>query len=263
MSDGDGRKSGKKNVLDRVSVRIRNFGQHLSTPNIRRRSRSLSPTPSSPSSKETSPAAVVTPGTSVQSTTNASSASGPPAPNHTLVSSTAASPTGAGPATPAASSATIGEPAATPPIPTTLPQTLSPLEIRQRTAELLKERLKSEEVEKIKWDETTPEQAKAVVQEVQNSLEGRPEHTGKMYKTLQYINKYATIVDVAIQHQPCITALVWAGIRTVIQVGDQPLFLSSYLSGITGYLYGHQSGECGGLRGQARFICLLPSHCSG
>ena len=263
MSDGDGRKSGKKSVLDRVSVRIRNFGQHLSTPNIRRRSRSLSPTPSSPSSKETSPAAAVTPGTPVQPTTNASSASGPPAPNHTLVSSTAASPTGAGPATPAASSATIGQPAATLPIPTTLPQTLSPLEIRQRTAELLKERLKSEEVEKIKWDETTPEQAKAVVQEVQKSFEGRPEHIGKMHKTLQYINKYATIVDVAIQHQPCITALVWAGMRTVIQVGDQPLFLNSYLSGITGYLYDHQSSECGGLWIQARSICLLPSHCSG
>ena len=105
--------------------------------------------------------------------------------------------------------------------------------------ELLKERLRPEEVEKIKWDETTPEQAKTVVQEIQNSLEGRPEHTGKMHKTLQYINKYATIVDVAIQHQPCITALVWAGMRTVIQVGDQPLFLNSYLSGTTGYLYDH------------------------
>ena len=262
MSDGDGRKSGKKSVLDRVSVRIRNFGQHLSTPNVRRRPRSLSPIPSSPFSKETSPAAV-TPGTPVRSATNISSASGPPAPSHTVASSTAASPTGTSAATPTTSSATIGQPAATLLIPTTLPQTLSPLEIRQRTAELLKERLKPEEVEKIKWDETTPEQAKAVVQEVQKSFEGKPEHTGKMYKTLQYINMYATIVDVATQHQPSITALVWAGMRAVIQVGGQPLFLNFCLSGTTEDLYGHQLGEPGGLWAQARFICLLPSQCSG
>ena len=123
--------------------------------------------------------------------------------------------------------------------PTTLPHTLSPLEIRQRTADLLKDRLTPEEVEKINWDDTTPEQAKAVVEEVQKSLEGKPEHTGKMYKTLQYINKYATIIDVAIQHQPCITALVWAGMRTVIQVGDRPRSPNSYLSGTRGCLYSH------------------------
>ena len=121
-------------------------------------------------------------------------------------------------------SATTGQPAATlatlaqTPTATAIPQTLSPLEIRQRTADLLKIRLTSEEAKKIKWDETTEEQAKAVVEEVQRSLKGKPDHTGKMYKTLQYINQYSKIIDVAIQHQPCITALVWAGMRTVIQV---------------------------------------------
>jgi hypothetical protein len=90
-------------------------------------------------------------------------------------------------------------------------------------------------MEKIKWDETTPDQAKAVVEGVQKSLEGKPDHTGKMYKTLQYINKYSTIIDVAIQHQPCITALVWAGMRTVIQVCGSPSFLySAYPSGAPG-----------------------------
>ena len=104
----------------------------------------------------------------------------------------------------------------------------SPLEIRQRTVNLLKNRLTPEEVEEIEWDETTEEQAKAVIEEVQKSLEGKPEHTGKMYKTLQYINQYSKIIDVAIQHQPCITALVWAGVRTVIQVCDHSLFVNLY-----------------------------------
>jgi len=100
---------------------------------------------------------------------------------------------------------------------------LSLTEIRERTAELLRKKLRPEEVEKLKWDETTAEQAKEVVNTVKQSMEGKPEHTGKMYKTLQYVNKYCTIIDVAIQHQPQITALVWAGVRTVIQVCE--LFL--------------------------------------
>ena len=89
-------------------------------------------------------------------------------------------------------------------------------------------------MEKIKWGETSLEQAKAVVEEVHKSLKGMPEYMGTMYKTLQYINKYATIIDVAIQHQPHITALVWAGLRAVIQVGGRLLSLNSYPSSTTG-----------------------------
>ena len=227
-------------MQDRATAEIRNFGQRLSISRFRQRSRLPSPAPSSSSSKNTSPATSVIPGsTQVLSATNTPPASGSPTPSRTFASSTTAGAAGTSHTTPSASSAASGESTATLTIPTTLLQALSPLEIRQRTAELLKDRLKPEELEKIKWDETTPEQAKAVVQEVQKSLEGKPEHTGKMHKTLQYINKYATIVDIAIQHQPCITALVWAGMRTVIQVGDQSLFLSSYQSGTRGYLYDH------------------------
>jgi hypothetical protein len=39
-----------------------------------------------------------------------------------------------------------------------------------------------------------------------------------VYKILQHVDNYCKIVDVAIQHQPQITALVWAGIRMGIQV---------------------------------------------
>jgi hypothetical protein len=40
----------------------------------------------------------------------------------------------------------------------------------------------------------------------------------KIKKILEIIEQYMTIVDVAIQHHPDITALVWAGIRFMIQV---------------------------------------------
>ena len=111
---------------------------------------------------------------------------------------------------------------------TARPQVLSPFEIRQRTADLLKKRLTPEEVKKIKWGETTEEQAKAVIEEVRWSLKKKPDHTGKIYKTLQYINNYSQIIDVAIQHQPHITALVWAGVRTVIQVRGHYLYVNFY-----------------------------------
>ena len=219
MSSIGDSKLGKKSTQGRIAASIRNFGHSLPTPNFRRRSRSLSPAPpASPSSdRKTPPVATITPSTQVLSATNTRPTAGPSAPSHTFASSADASPTGTG--TGPAISPTLVQ---TPPTPTALLQTLSPLEIRQRTADLLKDRLTPEEVEEIKWDETTPEQAKAVVEGVQKSLEGKPEHAGKMYKALQYVNKYSTIVDVAIQHQPCITALVWAGMRTVIQVGHRP-----------------------------------------
>ena len=41
---------------------------------------------------------------------------------------------------------------------------------------------------------------------------------GRMRKILKSLDKYSTIVDVAIQHHPDITALVWAGFRFILQV---------------------------------------------
>ena len=239
-------------MRDRVVAEVRNFGHRLSIPSFGGRSRSPSPAPSPSSGRKKPPDAAVTSCTQALPTTNTSPSARLLASSYIVTSSTISSPTGTGPATFPASPATTRQPAASipalaqaPPTLTTRPQTLSPLEIRQRTADLLKKRLTPREVEKIKWDETTEEQAKAVVEGLQKSLEGKPEHKG-MYKTMQYINKYSTIIDVAVQHQPCITALVWAGVRTVIQVGDRLLSLYSYLSSTTGYLYDHRLGECGG-----------------
>ena len=221
MSGSDSGNPGRKRIRDRVATRIRNFD-----PRSRSRPPPITPCAQAP---------------------NASPTARLPAPSHTFANSTTASPagTGTGSATFPAGAATTGQPTATPPTltqapptPTDLPQTLSPLEIRQRTADLLNERLTPEEVKEIKWGETTPEQAKVVVEEVRKSMEGKPGHTGKMYKTLQYVNTYSKIIDVAIQHQPCITALVWAGVRTVIQVCGWLLFLNICASGIISSLCG-------------------------
>ena len=48
------------------------------------------------------------------------------------------------------------------------------------------------------------------------------ERLGKALKTM---DKYATIVDVAIQHSPEVTALVWAGVRGMLQVRIRFLLL--------------------------------------
>ena len=238
MSNGNDGEPGKRSMRAWASAKVRNIGQRLSIPNPKRRSRSPSPAPSSSSGRKPQPEGSVTLFPQALSTAKTTSIAGPRAPGHTFASSAVASPTGAGLATSPVCSATTGQPAATPltlaqtpPIPAALPQTLSPLEVRQLTADLLKKRLTPEEVEKIKWGETTEEQAKAVVEEVQKSLEGKPDHTGKVYKTLQYINQYSKIIDVAIQHQPCITALVWAGMRAVIQVCGHSLFVNLYPPG--------------------------------
>ena len=218
----------------RATAWVRDISQHLRIPSSKQRPRSPSPAPSSSSGRKPQPE-TRTPYPQALPTTNTPPIAGPRVPDHTLAGSAIASPTGAGPVISPISSTTTKQPATTPPTlaekhptPTALPRTLSPLEIHQRTADLLKKRLAPEEVKKINWEETTEEQAKDVVEKVKKSLEEKPEHTGKMYKTLQYINLYSKIIDVAIQHQPCITALVWAGVRTVIQVCGNFLSVNLY-----------------------------------
>jgi hypothetical protein len=98
---------------------------------------------------------------------------------------------------------------------------LSPAEIRERTLELLKQKLNAKELERLQWDEytgTTAEKSKEMVEGVRRSMDGKQDHTKKMYKILQHVDNYSKIIDVAIQHQPQITALVWAGIRMGFQV---------------------------------------------
>jgi len=98
---------------------------------------------------------------------------------------------------------------------------LGQTEIRGLTYKVLKGRLSPEELVTLRWDQytgTTAEQAKEVVEGVKNILNSNQFRATKIEKVLQYADKYCKIIDVAIQHQPDITALVWAGIRMSIQV---------------------------------------------
>lgn len=49
-------------------------------------------------------------------------------------------------------------------------------------------------------------------------------------RILKSMEKYAKVVDTAIQHQPEITALVWAGVRTLLQVRHDSLDASIVLT---------------------------------
>jgi len=105
--------------------------------------------------------------------------------------------------------------------PTTPPIWLKPLtaiEISQRTYEHLKEKLSDKELEGLNWSTYSGTTAEKDIEDVKEKLEGHRQGAQKMNNILLYVNKYCAIVDVAIQHQPDITALVWAGARTIIQV---------------------------------------------
>jgi hypothetical protein len=103
--------------------------------------------------------------------------------------------------------------------------TLQPLdedEIRKRTFSFLKEKLHGRELEELRWDKytgTTIEQANEAIGEVKRLVEkSKQSRWPKMDKVSQYVERYIKIIDVAIQHQPEVTTLVWAGMRTCIQV---------------------------------------------
>ena len=54
--------------------------------------------------------------------------------------------------------------------------------------------------------------------EVEN---GKPFLTrGRVYNILRKVEKFVKIVDIAIQHHPDVVALVWAGVRMLLQVCD-------------------------------------------
>ena len=56
--------------------------------------------------------------------------------------------------------------------------------------------------------------------DIKNPIEqrGKGPGEGRWRKILKTIDSYSTIVDTAIQHNPAITALVWASVRAILQV---------------------------------------------
>jgi len=53
---------------------------------------------------------------------------------------------------------------------------------------------------------------------IQDGLGDRSEFRKTMESSLLTFNQYATSIDVLVQHQPHVTALIWGAIRTLIQV---------------------------------------------
>ena len=94
---------------------------------------------------------------------------------------------------------------------------LSTSEIRERTNDALKKRLTLEELRGVKWEGSVGSTAK-IIEDLKTTLQDRNQHSKTANNILQNINKYCAIVDIAIQHHPDITSLVWAGARTLIQV---------------------------------------------
>jgi len=52
----------------------------------------------------------------------------------------------------------------------------------------------------------------------------------RLRKVLKTVGSYARIVDRSIQHNPAITALVWAGVRAILQVRQRSFINSKEIS---------------------------------
>ena len=90
-------------------------------------------------------------------------------------------------------------------------------EIRARTNAALARRLTPKELQEVKWEGSVDSTAK-IIEDLKTTLHDHNQHSKTVNNILQHINRYCAIVDIGIQHHPDITALVWAGARTLIQV---------------------------------------------
>ncbi|KAF8247260.1 hypothetical protein K440DRAFT_629494 [Wilcoxina mikolae CBS 423.85] len=130
-------------------------------------------------------------------------------------------------------------------------QYCNPRQMLEHTCALARERLTTEESQDIKTDEPSGDKAESAVEEIRSkifpsqdsktdepsgdkaesameeirraldkkrSMEKNSKTQQRIVKILKIMDKYCTIVDVAIQHHPDITALVWAGVRTFLMV---------------------------------------------
>jgi len=95
--------------------------------------------------------------------------------------------------------------------------------IWQRSLDLAQERLKEKKLPPL---ESTNPMFKSVagvsspVEDLRRSIDqgGKGPGTDRWRKILKIIGTYERLVDTAIQHSPAITALVWAGVKTILQV---------------------------------------------
>ena len=119
-------------------------------------------------------------------------------------------------------------------------QPMSTSEIRERTYAALTRRLTSEELRGVKWEGSEGSTAK-IIEDLKTALHENNQHSKTMSNILQHINKYCAIVDIAIQHHQDITALVWAGARTLIQVSRTLNIVPFWKENLIPFLAGDQS----------------------
>ena len=117
---------------------------------------------------------------------------------------------------------------------------MSTSEIRERTNAALTRRLTPEELRGVKWEGCVGSTAK-IIEDLKTTLHGHNQHSKTASNILQHINRYCAIVDIAIQHHPDITALVWAGARTLIQVSRTLNNISFWKQNLIPSLVGDQS----------------------
>jgi hypothetical protein len=86
----------------------------------------------------------------------------------------------------------------------------------QRAYEIARQKL-SEDKRNLLSDERDGSSGYRAVLDLTRSNRQRT-HRKKFHKIVKGVETYANIVDVAIQHSPTITALVWAGVRFLLQV---------------------------------------------
>ena len=116
---------------------------------------------------------------------------------------------------------------------------MSTSEIRERTYAALTERLTYEELRRVKWEGSEGSTTK-IIEDLKTTLRENNQHSKTTSNILQHINKYCAIVDIAIQHHPDVTALVWAGARTLIQV-SQTLDIVIWRENLIPFLAGDKS----------------------
>ena len=106
-----------------------------------------------------------------------------------------------------------------PTVTTPSPPIILPIErIWRRSISLAQEKLKEMNLPLLDLSDPTLKSAADIdgtVRDLKSNVKGG---SGRLRKILKTIESYAKIVDTAIQSNPAITALVWAGVRAILQV---------------------------------------------
>jgi len=118
--------------------------------------------------------------------------------------------------------------------PAQVPSVLPIERIWQRSIDLAQERLKEKKLPLLELSSPTFKSVIGVSSPVEDlkrtiNQSGKGPAADRWRKILKTIDSYAKLVDTAIQHSPAITALVWAGVRTILQVSWDSMLALGHL----------------------------------